>query len=64
MEFCSAVGDSLGEQVGGLMAIYYLLNRNYPAAYGQMLGLIQEKILLVPFAHKNKKLSKFIQTIT
>ena len=61
-DLCDANG-SFAEQVGGLLAIYYLHNRNYPASYGQALGLIQEKVLLSPFPYKNKKLCSFLVSL-
>jgi hypothetical protein len=51
------------EQMGALLATYYLLQRNYPSSYGQLLGALQECILGHPFPYKGKKLTNFLEQI-
>jgi hypothetical protein len=51
------------EQIGALLAIYYLLQRNYPSSYGQLLGVLQEGILAHNFPYKGKKCRAFLSSL-
>lgn len=43
-----------------LLATYYVFDLNYPAMYGQVLGFLQEKLLLQPYAFfKGTNFQKF-----
>jgi hypothetical protein len=57
VELCCNECRSASEGVLCLLAVYFLLDFNYPCAYGQFLGLFEELVFERTFASKSKKLT-------
>lgn len=52
------------EAVVLLLAAYYVFDLNYPAMYGQVLGFLQEKLLLQPYTFfKGTNFQKFVHKL-